>query len=208
MHYSKNTTKGMTLIESIVSIVILTTAITGPMILASQSLKASRDARAELVATHLAEEAIEVVSSIRENNSADDPTATRDLWMKQNGVQNIINLCGGNGCVIDVTSRVGSEWGLGALIPTSSCTPGGYDCSQVYVSSSSGLYRQFGSALPSSSWEKTPYKRSVKIVGVDAGVNSLQHVRVVSTVTYPSFTGNIYSVTLNEDFYNWFPALH
>lgn len=197
----------MTLIESVVSITILVAALTGPMVLASQSLKASRDARAELVATHLAEEAIEVVSSIRENNSADDTSPTHANWMIQTPAQNMIDLCDtGDGCVVDVTDHSGGGvWGLGALIscPSGDCTT----ISPVYYYPGSGLYRQYGSALPSS-WQMTPYKRSVKIIGVDNGISSLRQARVISTVTYAGYNGNLHTVTLNEDFYNWFPALH
>lgn len=204
MYEMKNTTQGMTLIEAVVSITILVAAITGPMVLASQSLKASRDARAELVATHLAEEAIEVVSSIRENNSADD--ATHNLWMTQPPAQNIVTLCSnGDGCVVDVTDHLGGVWGLNALIqcPSGDCTT----LSPVYYYPDTGLYRQYGSAL-SSPWVNTPYKRSVKIIGVDDAANPLRQVRVISTVTYAGYNGNIHTITLNEDFYNWFPNLH
>lgn len=207
MYNRQSTTQGMTLIEAVVSISILVTALTGPMVLASQSLKASRDARAELVATHLAEEAIEVVSSMRENNSADDTTATRDKWMVRPPGQNIINLCNmGDGCVVDVTDHTGGGvWGQDALIacPAGNCSTR----SQVYYYPDTGLYRQFKSAL-TSPWVITPYRRTVKIVGVDNGINSVRQVRVISTVTYPSYGGNIHTITLHEDLYNWFPKLH
>lgn len=209
MYHLKNTTKGMTLIEAVVSVTILTAALTGPMVLASQSLKASRDARAELVATQLASEGIEVVSSIRENNSADDPLTTQDNWMTQDpsgAAQNIIDLCDdGDGCVIDVTDHSGGTWGLNTLIacPSGDCTT----LAPVYYYPDSGLYRQSGSAL-SSPWVETIYRRTVKIEGVDAGINSLRQSRIISMVTYPSFTGNLRTITLTEDIYNWFPALH
>src|SRR3989338_8054755 len=75
-------TTGFTLIESIVAISVLTLAVAGPLTLAAHSLKASRDARAEFIATHLAEEALEVVHNIRTNNSANDNTADRSEWMR------------------------------------------------------------------------------------------------------------------------------
>lgn len=207
MYDIKSTTQGMTLIEAVVSISILVTALTGPMVLASQSLKASRDARAELIATHLAEEAIEVVSSMRENNSADDTTSTRDDWMIRPPGQTIINLCDtGEGCVVDVTDHSGGGvWGQDALIkcPAGNCA----SRSQVYYYPDTGLYRQFKSAL-ASPWVTTPYRRTVRIVGVDNGVNSVRQVRVIATVTYPGYGGNIRTITLNEDLYNWFPKLH
>ena len=197
----------MTLIETVVSVTILVAAITGPMVLASQSLKASRDARAELVATHLAEEGIEVVSSIRENNSADDVSATRSNWMIQGG-QNMFSLCSsGDGCVIDITDHTGGVWGLSTLIqcPAGDCTTA--SLSNVYYYAPNGLYRQAANPL-TAPWSVSPYKRSVKIVGVDNGVNSVRQARVTSTVTYAGYNGNIHTITLHEDFYNWFPKLN
>lgn len=203
MRFSQHTTRrGITLIETIVSVSILVAAVTGPMVLASQSLKASRDARAELIATHLAEEAIEVVNSIRDNNSAHDTTSTRDLWM-----QNIIDRCGSAAsCVVDVTDHSTGVWGVNALIPISSCTLG-YDCTQVYIYPDSALYRQYGSLLPSP-WTPSQFKRTIGVIGIDDPTNPKRQVRISTTVTYAGYGGNTHTITISEDLYNWFPALN
>ena len=101
------TTKGITLIETVVAVGILVAAIAGPMTLASQSLKASRDARNELIATHLAEEGIEVLHSMRDNNSATDNSPQRLGWMNT-----ILIACSG-GCVIDPTDHTTPVWEIG-----------------------------------------------------------------------------------------------
>lgn len=65
---TQNASQGMTLIETLVAITILTVAIAAPMSLTVQSLSASFYARDQVVAFNLAQEAIESVRSIRDGN--------------------------------------------------------------------------------------------------------------------------------------------
>jgi prepilin-type N-terminal cleavage/methylation domain-containing protein len=60
--------KGMTLIETLVAITILTVAIVAPMSLTMQSLSAAYYARDQIAAFNLGQEAIESVRSIRDGN--------------------------------------------------------------------------------------------------------------------------------------------
>ena len=193
------TTKGITLIETVVAVGILVAAIAGPMTLASQSLKASRDARNELIATHLAEEGIEVLHSMRDNNSATDNSPQRLGWMNT-----ILIACSG-GCVIDPTDHTTPVWGPGALI---SCPSG--DCSIVkylYYNPYTGLYKQSSAAL-TAPWAKTSFTRVMTIVPVDDPTAPIRQVRVTATVTYGSFTNKARTVTVYDDLYNWFPKLN
>ena len=189
-----HTQKGITLIETAVAVTILVAAITGPMTLASQSLKASRDARNELIATHLAEEGIEIVHNIRDNNSATDVTAQRTAWM------NSITASCSLGCVIDPTDHSTPVWGPNVLL----ACPGG-DCTSVkylYYNPGTGLYKQNLSA-PGAPWGATQFTRVITVESVGP---ALHQARVTAVVTYPGF-GNIHTVTLTDDLYNWFPPL-
>lgn len=60
--------KGMTLIETLVAVTILTVAIVAPMSLTMQSLSAAYYARDQIAAFNLGQEAIESVRSIRDGN--------------------------------------------------------------------------------------------------------------------------------------------
>ncbi len=193
--------KGITLIEAIVGVAILAFAVTGPMMLASQSLKLSRDARNELIATHLAEEGIEVIHSIRDNNSADDLTPSRTGWMGT-----MISRCGsGFPCVVDITDHSSGVWGASTLLQCTSVSCTGENI--VYVNPATSLYRQSLSTLPLP-WERTVFTRTVTLVPIDHAVNPIKQVHVIVHVTYQGYGGNIRSVRIADDLYNWFPPLH
>jgi len=76
----KNHQCGMTLIETLVAVTILSVAIIAPMTLTMQSLSAAIYARDQITAYNLAQEAIESVRSIRDGNilrialNEEDPT--------------------------------------------------------------------------------------------------------------------------------------
>ncbi len=184
--------KGFTLVETIVGVTILVAAIAGPMTLAASSLRASRDARLELIATHLAEEGVEVIHNVRDNNASNYPVGS---WLNT-----IVPNCSAPGCVVDITQQDPSlVWLPSAIV---SCVP---DCTliaPVYYNPSTGLYRQSALAL-GAPWTKTNFTRVITVTTVDA----TRQVRVVATVSYLGFGGNIKKVTINDDLYNWFPSI-
>lgn len=192
---------GFTLIETVVSVTLLVLAVVGPMTLASNSLRVSRDARAELEAIQIANEGLEIVHNIRDNNSADDSTPTRTEWM--DGIYPECQF----GCVADVTNHTGpttNVWGANALKGV--CTSGTLCDSErfvMYQDPTTGLYRQRHSAL-GGSWEKTNYTRKIIVTQVTAG----RQVQVTSIVTYIGYGGGPRTITVSEDLYNWFPSLN
>lgn len=199
---SRSSQHGFTLIETIVAVMILSIAVTGPLYLASRTLRVSQDARNELIASHLAMEGIEVIHNIRDNNSADDTSMTRDEWMENPPLQ-IVGSCT-SGCTIDITESSASDvWEQFVL---KACASG--DCSgdgKVYRHKTTGLYRQNNSAF-SSDWEFTGFTRWIEVEGID-GPNPLREVEVRVFVTYTSVTGATLTTALTEHLFNWFPTL-
>jgi prepilin-type N-terminal cleavage/methylation domain-containing protein len=198
----KKRNTGFTLIETIVSIVILSSAIVGPMMLSAHSMKASRDAKLELEATHLAEEGIEIVHNVRDNNSAHDTSALHENWMgSPNQIFTHCNL----GCVPDVTKNsVSGVWASDVLVPCPSgvCT----SKERVYYNPDTGLYDQ-GAVTLTSPWTPSPFTRSIMVEAVGGGGNPQSQVRVHVTVSYISYNGAMRTITMTEDLYNWFPCL-
>lgn len=204
MSYHNHKKKGFTLIETIVSLAVLSLSVAGPMTLAAHSIKASGAAKNELIATHLVEEGLEVVRNIRDNKSAED---TSDRVGPVNGyiwMQGIYDNCKtAPGCVIDITQHASPNvWNNAtAIIPCPA------DCSTraiIYRNPSTSLYRQSASAL-GSPWLNTQFTRTILMTGIDDPVTPERQVRVTVTVTYPGYGSIIRTMRVTQDVYNWFP---
>lgn len=199
---TKPSSAGFTLIETLASITLLVMAISGPMLLSAQSLRASREARLQLEATQLAEEGIEIVHSIRDDNSADDSSATHADWMNDILAEcSVVN----RPCVVDVTDQstgaLGHEWGNNTL---RSCVSPCASSAPLYKHTTSGLYRQkFGGGL-GAPWVQSDFTRLITVTEVVAN----REVKVTSTVTYKGYSGQIRTTSVTGELYNWFPYLH
>jgi len=68
MKLSKTTTKGFTIIETLVAITILMISIAGPLTIAHKSFMAAIQARDQLTASYLAQDAMEYIKHIRDDN--------------------------------------------------------------------------------------------------------------------------------------------
>ena len=210
MSSSPHTIKGITLIETIVSIALLSIAVVGPMTLAAHSIKVSGAARNELIATHLAEEGIEAIHNMRDNNSAEDNTDRRGSINGYRWMTDVFDNCSSaNGCIVDVTAHAAiNVWA--APPPPRAITSCPVNCSVrsiVYLNPVTGLYRQAGGTLGSSPWVRTPFRRTIFMVGVDHPVTPERQVRVTAVVTYPGYGGKTRQIRISQDIYNWFPYL-
>lgn len=66
--------RGFTIVETLVAITILMIAIAGPLSIASKGLTGAITSRDQMIATYLAQESVEVIKNIRDNNIANgDP---------------------------------------------------------------------------------------------------------------------------------------
>ena len=91
MKYLKNKQQGFTIIETLIAITILMISIAGPLTIAHKGLSAATNAREQLTAVYLAQDALESVKNIRDVNM-------------DNGANWLTGLSGcisGNPCVIN-----------------------------------------------------------------------------------------------------------
>ena len=63
-----NMNKGFTIVETLVAITILMIAIAGPLVVASKGLFGANISKDQMIASYLAQETMEVVKNIRDNN--------------------------------------------------------------------------------------------------------------------------------------------
>jgi len=191
-----SSSKGFTLIETIISITILAVAIIGPMTLSSQSIRASRDSRLHLEAVHLAEEGVEIIHNMRDNVSSNDTTANRlvsTTWINA-------STCA-TGCVVDATSHNGGPtqiWSSGSLNPANTGT------SVLCYDSNDGLYSPAsgGGNCSGTGVVVSPFRRIVTTASP-----SLHQMRITSVVSYTStYGGRMHYATATSDIYNWYPC--
>lgn len=75
-----SSSRGFTLVEMLVAILLLSFGIAGPFTVASQSIASSRYARDQVTAYNLAQEAMEYVRNLRDNRSL--ASEDNDDWLK------------------------------------------------------------------------------------------------------------------------------
>lgn len=143
-----------TLVETLVAITVLVIAIVGPLYAIHRSVIASYAARDNLIATSLAQEAVEYVRSIRDTNYLSGRS-----WLT--GLDACLNA---NGCVVDP--------GTGTITV---CGAGASGCPTLALHPTTRLYTQ-NSGLP-----QTRFRRKILIEPVGSGGTQ---VKVTVTVTW------------------------
>lgn len=213
-----STKKGITLIETMVAVTILTIALGGPFALAAQSLQAAGYAREEVLASRLAEESLEMVHSLRDNHSIDGNGWTDAINSSWN---TLLNNCVSNACAVAVMqqqaggaitgSNTGTIWGPSSVVPCGSPTCAGVFAADIYLNPASGVFAQYASsgAVPAG-WAKQPITRRIKLTSAPVsngiGPGTADYI-VTATVTYRA--GKITkTVTVNDTIRDWFPKLN
>lgn len=183
--YQLPANRGFTLVETLVAITLLSVAIVAPMTLTTRSLGSSYYARDQMIASHLAQEAIESVRHLRDGN--------------------ILKIAKGTlvGLLDGIPSLAGEAFTIDTRDDSAVPCPGG-NCpalqsdGQVYAYESNA-YRQGGSP-GNPSWTKTKFTRSVTVNAVGGGSDE---VRVAVTVSWRTEGLNERSVVVTENMYKW-----
>jgi type II secretion system protein I len=185
-------TGGFTLIETLVAVTILAVAIVAPMSLATQSLSAAYYARDQMIAFHLAQEAIETVRAVRDENIL---TSEADLLA---GIP-----AGGTPFVVDsrdneiVICNQGSPAQCPVLrIPESINDPIFY------------AYRDVGSTediyITPLGWVDTRFRRTIQ---AELLAGSTDEIKVTVTVSWQTGSYQQRSVTIRTNLYRWIDSL-
>ncbi|MDP4020967.1 MAG: prepilin-type N-terminal cleavage/methylation domain-containing protein [Candidatus Adlerbacteria bacterium] len=177
---NKPANRGFTLIETMVAVLILATAIAGPLTIASKSLIAAVTAKDQVSAFFLAQDGIEFMRFARDTNKLQDSD-----WLAGTGVD-LSNCLSTDGCYVDTTS---------AVTPASCstfCPLLQYDSSINKFSYTSGV--------------NTIFRRTIQLEEIVADVEALLTVTV--SWSAPGVTGagcptGTRCVVVQENLFNW-----
>jgi type II secretory pathway pseudopilin PulG len=178
--------KAFTLVETLVAITVLITAIVGPLYAVHKSLVASYTARDTLTATALAQEGIEYVRSVRDGNYLANP-GNPNNWLSGLSSCMITGVEGPSdyGCGPDPITRTVEVCGKPTTAAPAGCTPLKLDSSYRYRQGATGTVTRFA--------------RRVTITPVPS---SSSEVVVTTTVAW-STLHIAYTVVVTEHLYNW-----
>jgi len=196
-------TKGFTLVETMVAITIITLAVAGPMFAASRAVVAAQGARYQLIASHLAQEGIEYVRLMRDNEYlATRPGGSHvsgDPWDNflngSSSYSGSIEQCrtkinSTNICTLDPVSAPTMCVGAVGACSLQVC-PGGTCTVPLYLTAG-GIYTQ-----QSAGNTKTVFTRTIQTYSPTA-----VDERIDSKVSW-SFHGTTYSVTVSDHLTPW-----
>ncbi len=190
---NNKTSRGFTLIETLLAILILTVAIAGPLTIAAKGLQLTLIARDQLVAAALAQEALEYVHFVRDTNKLNGSDWLAGLDGTSNGHTTNMgggqaNCTGGNYCTINsLTDQV-------SFCGTSLATCG---TSYLYYDDTGGVYTYVAAGNTQSI-----FSRTISISTPSPGGNG-NEADVEVVVQWKDVGGFTRSVELRDTLLNW-----
>lgn len=176
--YNLQSSKGFTLIETLIAISVLLLAVVGPLTVATQSLTSAAFARDQIVAFYLAQEATEVIRNKRDNNALSNSN-----W--DSGFADCVSV---DPCRIDATVSIDSGQAI-EKCDTGACPP-------LRRDTTSGLYGYNGA------WPESKYTREIQMESVGTENVSGDEIRILVTISWQ--TGPLQkSFTIQENIMNW-----
>lgn len=187
--------KGFTLVETMIAVTILTFAVAGPLFTASRAIVAAQLARDQLIASYLAQEGIEHVRAMRDNEyliahqqgGADvSITAWNNFLTNEFPDVSAITACREPKiCTFDPIENDAA--------PLAQCSNN--ECTPLYLvnNGTTNIYTQ----QDTLGGTKTPFIRTIQAIDV-----SPTEERIVSSVSW-SFHNLPYSVTVSDNLTPW-----
>ncbi|MCC7500558.1 prepilin-type N-terminal cleavage/methylation domain-containing protein [Candidatus Nomurabacteria bacterium] len=184
------TNRGFTLIEMLVSVLLLTLAIGGPLTISGKGLLVALVAKDQTIAFYLAQDAVEYVRYARDTNSLGGGN-----WLSGVGATNGVNL---TPCISSTgaTKCYLNTLGAGDVPTVPTACPSNV-CSKLYYNNTTKnyTYTTTGGNTPSI------FTRSIAIQNpVGAAANEA----ILSvTVSWSDIGNNIRSITVTETLFDW-----
>lgn len=185
-----------TLLETMIAVTIITLAVAGPLYTASRAVVASQIAKDQLTASYLAQEGIEYVRRMRDDEflkayqagGANISSAAWTSFISGSDAASITQ-CRASTCMLDPTRTMGTGSGLSLQ------TCSGASCTPLYLLPS-GLYSEQNNISGSV---QTPYTRTIQAIDLspytyDEGI--------VSKVTWV-YHGTTYTVRVIDHVTQW-----
>ncbi|HEV7449572.1 MAG TPA: type II secretion system protein [Candidatus Paceibacterota bacterium] len=185
----KTASQGFTLIETLVAILLLVSAIAGPLTIAAKGLSAAVIARDQMVAFYLAQDAVEYVRFVRDSNKLSGAS-----WLT-----NLSDCTGATGCYLDTLGN-DVDSGLGGIQPVNDCptaASGGCPPLNKYNDGSGHTYFSYLAGA------QTPQKfvRTITLTTPTTGETSEEVLSVV--VSWRTQANITRSITVRENLLDW-----
>lgn len=192
----KTASRGFTILETLVAIGILVISITGPMVFAQQSLRAARLSRDQVTGFYLAQDAVEFVKHVRDENSLTDSRPNWLVGLEECAADDTDPDAGG--CQISTP-----EWdGTSTAGAVEACPDS--DCSIFELETNGGAGRLYG--IFGATGDASRFSRRVKIMTPEGGDPTGETEEVLVEVRVWWNTVGIDSqreVLVREHVYNW-----
>lgn len=182
--YIEKRERGFTILETMVAIFILIISITGPMVFAQSGLRTAFVARDQITGFYLAQDAIETIKNVRDQNALDG-----DDWL-----DDIIPAGCGDPCVIQVeTTNTEPE--------ITECSGGVCDLLNI---NSDGFFTYEGTPGDAQGTEESRFRRTITVAETSDDIEA----QIVVAVEWTSNVqvGNS-RVLVQENIFNWIPAV-
>lgn len=168
-------TAGFTLIETLVAIVILIFSVSGALAAARSGVLTGTYAKDELTAIYLAEEGIEQIRNMRDENALKSQN-----WLTGIASVSTDPCYFGRSCIVDAPNNT-----------VTACSGAHATCPVLRQDASTGFYGYTGA------WTATVFTRSVTLTSINAN-----EVQIASTITWSK--GDIaHSFVIRENIMNW-----
>lgn len=188
----ENKSRGFTILETLVAVFILVLAITGPMVFAQSGLRTAFLARDQITAFYLAQDAIESIKNLRDDNVLKGAD-----WLDR------IMICtqsiNANQCLVKLETNFTNEITEstpGAIVVTE-CTS---TTCPVLQNNAAG---NFGYTFPLEEMQASRFTRNIHLTELQEG----KELQIVVEVSWTSNVGtNSSGIVVQENIYNWIPS--